>query len=845
MRWLLFLLVIAAALPSPAASHAGYAHAGSDLFRQQVQPVLREFCFDCHADGARKGGVAFDEFNSDQALLEDRSLWFKALKNVRTGLMPPATKPQPSAAQRAQIDAWIKSAVFKVDPENLDPGRVTVRRLNRVEYQNTIRDLIGVDFSAETEFPADDTGHGFDNIGDSLTLSPMLLEKYLDAGKAVIAKGVPSVPRVPAVDKIEGSRFRSSLPNSPATTNRGSLSVSFYTASTNSEQFLANYTGRYQLLLDLTVNERHVENQFDYNKCLLIFREDGTVLLSQEFGREGSKAFHYEFDQEWKSGNHTLSLEVQPLTPDQKQVRSLTLRIESVTVRGPLEEAHWFRAPNHERFFSKDAPAEPAARREYCRNVLAPFVRRAYRRPVDSATLDRLVTLAEHTYTQPGKAVEAGVAQAMTAVLASPRFLFREEGAEPAPATGKHPLVDEFSLASRLSYFLWSSLPDAQLLDLAEKHQLRDQLPSQLQRMLADSRSEALTRNFVGQWLQTRDMETVSIDARQVLAREALPDPEFEQQRVRFRTLRDKSDDKLTPEESAEMAEFRKMFAQRQGLPVRAELSGELRRSMRLETEKLFEFVLKENRSLLELLDSDYTFLNERLAKHYGLTNLAVLGEKMRRVALPPGSPRRGILTHGSVLTVTSNPTRTSPVKRGLFVLDNILGSPPPPPPPDIPSLENATQGIKGRTPSLRETLALHREQPLCSSCHDRMDPLGLALDNFNALGMWRDQERNEPIDATGKLITGETFTNVIDLTRILASGHATEFYRTVTEKLLTYALGRGLDYYDVPSVDLIVDRLVRSQGRPSELLTGIIDSAPFQRTRTLAKERKDSKLQP
>jgi hypothetical protein len=253
---------------------------------------------------------------------------------------------------------------------------------------------------------------------------------------------------------------------------------------------------------------------------------------------------------------------------------------------------------------------------------------------------------------------------------------------------------------------------------------------------------------------------------------------------------------------------------------------------MRYETEKTFDYILRDNRSLLELLDSDYTFLNERLARHYGLTNLNVTGESMQLVKLPPDSPRGGIITHGSVLAVTSNPTRTSPVKRGLFILDNLLGTPPAPPPPNIPALEDAVKGGRERTTTLREMLALHREAPLCSSCHNRMDPLGLALENFNAMGMWRDQERGQPIDPAGKLLSGESFTNIREMKKALVANHATEFYRALTEKLLTYALGRGLKYYDVATVDLIVERLEKSNGKPSELLAGVIESAPFQKTR-------------
>jgi hypothetical protein len=287
----------------------------------------------------------------------------------------------------------------------------------------------------------------------------------------------------------------------------------------------------------------------------------------------------------------------------------------------------------------------------------------------------------------------------------------------------------------------------------------------------------------------------------------------------------------------------------------RTEMTPDLRRAMRQETEKTFDYIIRENRSLLELIDSDYTFLNERLARHYGLTNLNVTGDEMVLVKLPQGSPRGGVITHGSVLAVTSNPTRTSPVKRGLFVLDNLLGTPPPPPPPDIPPLEDAAKKMTDKKLTLRETLALHREQALCASCHNRMDPLGLALDNFNAMGMWRDQERGTVIDATGKLLSGESFTNITELKKILARNHATEFYRTITEKLLIYALGRGLEYYDVATVDAIVERLQKSNGRPSELLAGIIQSAPFQKTRGFypaenlksdtATQRADARIEP
>jgi hypothetical protein len=796
-------------------------------FSSDIRPMLQEFCFDCHADGANKGGVSFDSFKSEQALLGDHDLWLRAMKNLRASIMPPPKKPQPDARQKQLIEQWIKTAVFKADTQNPDPGRVTVRRLNRVEYRNTVRDLLGVDFDTEKEFPPDDSGHGFDNIGDVLTLPPMLLEKYLAAARTIVTKAVPSVPSVPAENALAGRSFKGGKESAA-----GPLVLSYYDHASVSNSFKANHAGRYQLLLDFAANERFVDNQIDYNKCQLVFRADGQELHHKEYTRESGRGFHYEFDQNWKAGDHELVVEVRPLTPDQKQVRSLTLRIDSVTVRGPLEQAHWVRPKNYEKFFPKDTPKNVAARREYAREILEPFAKKAWRRPADSTTLDRLVTLAESTYAQKGKTFEEGISQAMVAVLASPRFLFREEGVE--QRGGKtHPLVDEYALATRLSYFFWSSMPDDELLRLAGETKLRANLPAQSKRMLADRKSEAFVRNFVGQWLQTRDIETVQIDARQVLSRESPVDPDQERRRLRFRELRDKEEkSSVTEAEKKEIDELRGTLFRRFNRQPRAELSGDLRRAMRQETEKTFDYVIRADRSLLELLDSNYTFLNERLARHYGLTNLNVTGEEMVRVNLPPDSPRGGVITHGSVLAVTSNPTRTSPVKRGLFILDNLLGTPPPPPPPDIPPLEDAAKAMKEKTLTLRETLALHREQPLCSSCHNRMDPLGLALENFNAMGMWRDQERSQPIDATGMLLSGESFTNVKELKKILASNHRIEFYRTITEKLLTYALGRGLEYYDVATVDTIVGQLEQSNGRPSALLAGIVESAPFQRTR-------------
>ena len=681
--WLAGLVLLG--VPAGVGRAAAEAVPGAAAFHAQIRPILETYCFDCHGDGAHKGSVAFDEFKSDQSVLTNRDLWWKALKNLRAGMMPPAKKPRPSAEQQQEIAQWIKSAVFGIDPANPDPGRVTVRRLNRVEYRNTIRDLMGVDYDTQLEFPPDDTGYGFDTIADVLTISPMLLEKYVNAAEKIVTEAVP--------EKYDGAN---------------------------------------------------------------------------------SKVYR--------------------------------------------------------RFFPQDVPAGSRPRRAYAREILGDFARRAYRRPVDEKTVNRLAGLAEETYSQSGKTFEAGVAQAMVAVLASPRFIFREEGTEGKSDPQGNLLVDEYALASRLSYFLWSSMPDAELMRLAAEGHLRRDQPAQVERMLQDKRSQGFVRNFTGQWLRARDVENIQIDDRSVLARERGTNLDMEHLRRRFHELDNKPADLLTEDEKKEKADLRSTFFKRFGAPLEPGLNSELRTAMHEETEDVFGYVLHEDRSLLELIESDYTFLNERLAHQYGITN--VTGKDMRRVTLPPDSPRGGVLTEGTVLVVTSNPTRTSPVKRGLFILDSILGTPPPPPPANIPPLEDAAKGLTNDAPSLRAILAAHRANALCASCHNRMDPLGLAMENFNALGLWRTNEFKQPIDAAGTLLTGESFSSIQELKRILAQNHAKDFYRTLTEKMLTYALGRGLDYSDVETVDQIVSRIEKANGRASALLTGIVDSAPFQKCR-------------
>jgi hypothetical protein len=828
--WLAVLAVVVFTPPSS----RGVETPGSKQFHKDIQPLLNQYCSDCHEDGEKKGGVAFDQFPSDEAMLTNHDLWLNVIKYVRAGIMPPAKKPRPAAQEQERLAEWVKSAVFKTDPQNPDPGRVTIRRLNRVEYRNTIRDLMGIDFNAEVEFPPDDTGYGFDDIGDVLTLSPMLLEKYLAAARSIVAEAVPTVSKTMPEMTIAGAEFRKDgEPESKRRDKRDSaLFLPYDKEAAVSTPMQIERSGHYRLTLELGIR-----GTFDYDprRCSVVFKLDDRNLWENEFGWYDNKTLLFNFDQELQAGPHRLSFTLHPLT--NAETNTLTMRLASVTVHGPTEQQFWTRPSNYGRFFAGEIPRQPAARRKYTQETLRKFASKAFRRPVDDSTVERLTKLAESVYTQEGQTVEAGIAHAMQAVLASPRFLFHLE--QPEPGTdkdGAYPLVDEYSLASRLSYFLWSTMPDEEMFRLAGRKELRKNLTAQVKRMTADSRSEALVQNFTGQWLQVRDLQGIAINARVVFARDAGLEKQMRQRRDAFvaRQAQQKKDREEALKAGKPPPEPRKDEGERERFRFRPpfELDRELKQAMKSETEMFFADVVKEDRPVSELIESDFTYLNAKLADFYGLTNLNVTGSEMRRVSLPADCPRGGILTMGSILAVTSNPDRTSPVKRGVFVLNNILGTPPPPPPPNVPALEATEKNAEDKEPTLRTALEAHRKEPLCASCHVRMDGIGLGLENFNAMGLWREKERGQMIDPSGKLVTGETFNDVRELKKILAEKHGGDFERCLTEKLLTYALGRGLEYYDLETVDQIVRRLEKEDGHFSALLMGIIESAPFQKER-------------
>lgn len=824
----------------------GSANADAALF-EDVPDSFNEHCYACHADGADEGGFALDQLMARDATEETRTAWYKVLKKIQAGLMPPPEDGKLDEDVADELEKWIKYSAIGINPDNPDPGKIVIRRLNRVEYRNSIQDLLDVDYNTENNFPADDTGHGFDNIGEVLSMSPLLLEKYVDAAKEIVTQVAPVVPGVIHKEEITGDQFKldaSSLAQTlqdsgeeaagrPSAPEPGTIELSYYNPLTATFEFEIDHPGVYEIRLNLIAEEDYVDNQFDENRCEFQFLIDGKALLKREFARQNDVSLTYDFSLRLTNGTHHLAASTVPLS-EKPQVRNLRMTITSVDVLGPDDERFYDRPANYRRFFPRDVPRDQSERRAYARELLEPFASKAFRRPVEDDSLDRLVELAESVYSQ-GATFESGIAKAMTAVIASPRFLFREETVSDQAIDG-YPLVDEYALASRLSYFIWSSMPDEELFGLAEQGTLRTHLHEQVERMLADEKSGAFAENFVGQWLRTRLVESIQINTAAVLSREPkVVDPELNPRRRRFFELFRKGRTRNEREEQEYEIEREKYLASfRGGSP--GQLSDEVRAAMRREAEMAFEYIVKNDRSLLEFVDADYTFLNEVLWNHYLIPGVEpIAGSEMQLVRLPAGSLRGGVLTQGSTLVVTSNPDRTSPVKRGLFILDNLLGTPPAAPPPNIPALEDVEPGTD-RKLSLRETLAIHRENALCSSCHNQMDPLGLSLENFNALGRFRTQDMDQPVDTAGSLGAEERFSTVKELKNILVSNRSEDIYRCITEKMMTYALGRAIEYGDAHTVDEIVESLKLNGGNAKTLIHAIVQSNAFQRTRSRAK---------
>lgn len=721
---------------------------------KEFLPILINYCYDCHGDGSSEGHLELDKYGSIESMISDRHEWQKIRDAIDFRLMPPPDEFAPKDEERAKLVKWIDDAVFAVDPRNPDPGRVTLRRLNRVEYQNTVRDLLGVKVDVADILPVDDSGYGFDNIGDVLTLSPLHMERYLEASRVGLDAAVDiSPPKFPSLlinaNKMTGDGYESGSGRMFAMSGKALFSLKPKTTGTYrfNVNARADEAGDESAKLEILIN--------DISSGVWDIAGDGST-FSFENRVEGGKdlkitaAFVNDYYNE--------------SAPVGKRDRNLEL--SSIAIEGPIEGPPLRKSASHRAIFLDRGKGE--SDEAYMDRVVGRFANRAFRRPVPADEVKRYRYFLESAKEQ-GENLDYAIRQALSAVMVSPSFLFREEPVMNGDQSGKK-LVSEQALASRLSYFLWSTMPDERLRDLANKGELRKNLDGEIQRMLASVKSQQFVKNFVGQWLQLRDMDAVSPNKK-----------------------------------------------------TYGEIDRRLLQDMRTETEMLFQQVMKENLPMATLLSADYTFINQRLANHYGIKG--VQGEKFQKISIKD-TPRRGILNQGSMLTLTSHPTRTSPVLRGKYILENILNTPPPPAPPNVPSLSD--QHNKGGM-SLRQELEMHRKDPVCSSCHALMDPIGFGLENFDGVGRWRDQDRGKPLDTTGTLVTGQKFGNAHELRDIIIRDYQKEFNRAIAVKMLTYALGRGVEYYDRPAIDEIVLKAGQDDGRFLSWIKAVAESVPFQ----------------
>jgi hypothetical protein len=728
-------------------------------FAQDVAPFIKANCVECHSGGEANANIQFDKLLDEGALVRERKVFARAVRMLRAGLMPPEDGPKVERATAERLAAFIDREINAVNCNGpRDPGRVTIRRLNRTEYNNTVRDLLGVDFKPADDFPADDVGYGFDNIGDVLSLPPLLMERYLDAAEKIAQTAILADPR-PAGQRFEADRLRGGNPQGDW---RG-----LYSEGEVYRSVEVAPGGSY------TVRIRAFAEQAGGEVAKMELRVDDKAVGTFDVRALENKPEVYEKTLELEAGRRKIAAAFindyyRPDDPNPAN-RDRNLYIGSFEVSAPpgakTELPH-----THTRLITV-TPAKDRTTAACATLILREFCRKAYRRPATSEQIDRLVKLVLMAE-KNGESFERGMQLAVQAVLVSPHFLFRVEQ-DPGPSDpGGIRTISQHELATRLSYFLWSTMPDDELRRQADAGTLRKNLRPQVERMINDERSQALVENFAGQWLQLRNLDSFNPNRRQ----------------------------------------FRRF-------------GSVLKGAMRQETYLFFRHLLSENRSIFELIDSDYTFLNDALARHYGIEG--VTGPEFRRVDLSEDSPRGGVITQGSVLAVTSNPTRTSPVKRGRFILEQFLGIEPPPPPPQVEQLKE--EGPLAGT--LRQRMEQHRRNPNCAVCHKQMDPLGFGLENFDAVGAWRDREGGEAIDASGELPDGRRFNGPGELKKILLADKG-EFRRCLAEKMLTYALGRGLEYYDRCAVDDIVRAVENDGDRMQALIHAIVASDPFQKRR-------------
>jgi len=721
-------------------------------FAGTVRPFVERHCLACHSNRVKTGGLSLEGHVTAEHALQEPELWRRIGRRVRNGEMPPVPMPRPDPADADAVVRWLESQLGRLEDARADPGRVTARRLNRAEYDNTVRDLIGIGFRPADDFPADDVGYGFDNIGDVLSMSPILLEKYLAAAEKISQAAIPSAsaPEATADQYLTTGLRHEFTHNFPVRADYEIFVNVIGKRPKDAPPQTLNITLDGRAVGSFVVEASKIDNGVNLNPGFMVRlpvdpgkRRIAVALVAPGENKQATELFD-------------------------REIRGL----DAIVVKGPFDP-RLETSESHGRLFvcgHERGKHEPAC----ARLVLGTLARRAYRRPVAAAEVERLLQFVARAESR-GDPFEEGVRLALQAVLVSPRFLFRiEHDPNPGDPAAVHPVTDH-ELAARLSYFLWSSMPDAQLSRLADEGRLRQPgvLDSEVDRMLADSRAFTLAENFAGQWLKVRNLDTIK------------PDPD------RF-----------------------------------PEFDEELRAAMRQETRLFFETVVRENRSIMDFIDGKFTFVNERLARHYGIRS--VRGPGFRRVTLA-GRQRSGVITQASVLTVSSYPTRTSPVLRGKWILDNIVNAPPPPPPTDVPNLNETAIGTQE---TLRAQLLRHRKAPACASCHAPMDPLGFGLENYDAIGAWRTRDGAFPIDCSGKLPDGKSFSTPAQLKRILRTEEGT-FARGLTERMLTYALGRGLEPYDDAAVGAITEEMARDSYRFRSLIRGVVNSAPFQMRRS------------
>ena len=778
------ILWLLAAWQLPLAGQAPPAVGSAD----DARAILDRYCVGCHSDRLRTAGLTLQAVDLTSPAAHAETLE-KAIVKLRLGSMPPAGRPRPAPAVYSALAGWLETGLDREAAARPNPGRTeSLHRLNRTEYANVIRDLLdleGLNFA--TLLPSDDRSYGFDNVAGALGMTPTHLERYLDAARQIsrIAVGDTSLPPggetfILPPDLSQDDRFE----QLPFGTRGGTLVRSYFPAD-------GDYIIRFQAFTGVGLSEEEpnfIELSVDGER---VFFEE----MAQTPIRRTISGADIQSNTDWEvrvpidAGLRDVAVTFVKTTSGQLEdllqpflrppgISSFRLTrmggysgpyIGQLSFTGPFDVTGPGDTPSRRRIFTcrPSGPADPGA--EQCaRSILSALARRAYRRPVTDADLD--VLLGFYRAGRRDGDFERGIQVALERLLASPDFLFRIVEDPPDSAPGAVYAITDVELASRLSFFLWSSIPDDELLDVAGRGELRDEavLVEQTRRMLADPRSASLITNFAGQWLRLRNLPGIDRDAHLF--------PDFD---------------------------------------------DNLRRAMRRETELLLETIAREDRSMLELLAADYTFVNERLARHYGIPNVA--GSHFRRVPVTDPN-RRGILGHASILTVTSQSNRTSPVTRGKWILENLLGAPPPAPPDEVPGLEQTR--LEG---TLRERMVQHRRNPVCASCHQAMDPLGFSLENFSPLGEWRTVDAGFPVDAGGAMPDGiTTFEGVSGLRRALLD-KSDVFISTLTEKLMIYALGRGIEYYDKPAVRDIRRQAARRDYRFSALIEGIVTSAPFR----------------